>query len=143
MTSAEQRSAVVAEALTWLRTPYHPCARVKGHGVDCAQILIEVYAAAGLIERFDTGHYPQDWMLHRDEERYLGFISQHAHQVPVPQPGDIALYRFGRCVSHGAIVIDWPVIVHAYAPEGNVCLGDGMAGRLGPRLAGFFSIFQD
>ncbi|HYL49488.1 MAG TPA: hypothetical protein VET84_09005 [Stellaceae bacterium] len=35
-------------------------------------------------------------------------------------PGDIALWRFGRCFSHGAIVIEWPVVIHAYLGRGCV-----------------------
>lgn len=30
-----QRAAVVAEARSWIGTPYHNCADVKGAGVDC------------------------------------------------------------------------------------------------------------
>lgn len=143
MTEQEARAAIVAEARSWLRTPYHHAARVKGAGVDCAQILVEVYSAAGVIERFDPGFYPSDWMLHRDEERYLETVRRFAHPVATPLPGDVAVYRFGRCVSHGAIVIEWPIIIHAYAKERNVCLGDGLAGDLGGRLAGFYSVFGE
>lgn len=34
----------VAEAITWLGTPYHHQGRVKGVGVDCGTLLCEVYA---------------------------------------------------------------------------------------------------
>ena len=81
MTEKQQRTAVLDEARSWLGTPYHHRACVKGAGVDCAQILIAVYANAGLIQAFDTGDYPPDWMLHREEERYLGFVLDHAHEV--------------------------------------------------------------
>lgn len=36
-------SNTVAEALTWLGTPYHQQGRVKGVGVDCGTLLCEVY----------------------------------------------------------------------------------------------------
>ena len=29
------------------------------------------------------------------------------------QPGDFVVFRVGRCFAHGAIVIDWPRIIHA------------------------------
>ena len=41
--SDAQRAAVVAEARSWIGTPYHHAADVKGHGVDCAMLLIRVY----------------------------------------------------------------------------------------------------
>jgi cell wall-associated NlpC family hydrolase len=40
--------------------------------------------------------------------------------VEVGLPGDIVLYRFGRCISHGAIVLAWPQIIHAYIRLGVV-----------------------
>ncbi len=142
MTEAEQRSAVVAEARTWLGTAYHSGARVKGAGVDCAQILIAVYSALGLIDDFDPGYYAPDFMMHRGEERYLGWVEKYARKVETPQPGDIALFKFGRCISHGAIVIAWPTIIHAFIREGGVCLSDGTQGDLTGRLAGFYSVWS-
>lgn len=136
-----QRAAVVAEAHTWLCTPYHHHAAIKGAGVDCAQILIEVYHACGLIPKVDAGHYPPDWMMHREEERYLSWVKKYAHEVKTPQPGDIALYRVGRCFSHGAIVVDWPTVIHAYIKEKQVQLSNGAAGWLEGRSVKFFSIW--
>lgn len=109
-----EREAVVAEAKSWLRTPYHPMAKVKGQGVDCGQFLIAVFENVGLIPPTDTGFYVPDWHFHRDDERYLGFVEKFAAAFPGPPlPGDIVLYKFGRVVSHGAIVIEWPQIIHA------------------------------
>ena len=112
---AAQRAAIIAEARSWLGTPYHHEARIKGVGVDCAQILVGVYSAVGLIEAFDIPHYPVDWNLHRDEERYLGLLRRHTREIAGPPlPGDLAVWRFGRCFSHGAIVVEWPVVIHAH-----------------------------
>lgn len=141
MTEQEQRKAVVAEAHTWLRTPYHHKAAIKGAGVDCAMILVEVYHACGLIPRIDVGDYPPDWMMHRDEERYLGWVKKYCCEVETAQPGDIALYRVGRCFSHGAIVVDWPTIIHAYIRERNVQLADGRGGWLAGRIVKFYSLW--
>jgi cell wall-associated NlpC family hydrolase len=65
------RRAVVAEAASWLRTPYHHMGRVKGGGVDCLMLLAEVYEAAGVIPHVEIPFYPPDWHLHRGVERYL------------------------------------------------------------------------
>jgi len=118
MTPDLQRAAVVAEALTWLGTPYHHHGRLRGIGVDCAMLLAEVYAAAGLVDRVDPGHYPHDWHLHRGEELFLGWLAQAGAQpVQTPAPGDIGCWRFGRTYSHGGIVVqggDAPHILHAH-----------------------------
>lgn len=132
-------SAVVEEARTWLGTPYHHQGRIKGVGVDCAMILCDVFHAAGLIPYIDPRPYPPDWHMHRSEERYLSWVEKYADPVETPEPGDVALYRFGRTISHGAIVVAWPTIIHAYRGEG-VVLADGEKGVLEGRLAGFWRI---
>jgi len=122
---AVERAAVVAEARTWLRTPYHHKARLKGVGVDCAYFLAEVYhAVLPRIPRLDFGHYPPDWHLHRSEEVYLSWLDRYATLTyGTPQPGDVVVFRFGRCFSHGVIVVEWPEVIHAYLRIGCI-LGD-------------------
>jgi len=113
---ADQRGAVVAEARKWLGTPYHNCADVRGAGVDCGMLIVRVFVDTGLCEPFDPRPYPPDWHLHRGEERYLGFVFDRCAEVPAPRRGDVAVFKIGRCYSHGGIVTgDAPLtIVHAY-----------------------------
>lgn len=118
---AAQRERVVEVAKTWLRTPYHHMGRVKGVGVDCLTLLAETYEEASLIDHVDLPFYPKDWHLHRDAERYMDGLLKYAKEIPGdPQPGDIVLFRYGRCFSHGAIVVAWPEIIHAFA--GRNCM---------------------
>jgi NlpC/P60 family putative phage cell wall peptidase len=139
MSESDQRAAVVAEARSWLRTPYQHHARVKGAGVDCGQILIAVYADAGVVADFDPGEYPSDWMFHRDQERYLGFVTERCRPVETPKPGDIVLFKFGRCISHGGIVTAWPEIIHAYHGHGVILDNVEQNPKLHSRLAGVYS----
>jgi cell wall-associated NlpC family hydrolase len=113
---ASQREAVVAEARSWIGTPYHNCADLKSVGVDCGMLLVRVFVDCGLVPAFDPRPYPIDWHLHRSEERYLGFIAERAGAVDEPQAGDVMVFRYGRCYSHGGIVtVAKPLrIVHAY-----------------------------
>jgi cell wall-associated NlpC family hydrolase len=136
-----QRLAVVQESLAWLGTPWRHQARVMGAGVDCGQILAAVFEAAGVLPHVDPGDYPRDFMLHADEERFLGTVEAHAQRVDGPAlPGDIALFRYGRVLSHAGIVICWPTIVHAYVKAGEVVLDNVEANKdLEPRLAGIWS----
>jgi cell wall-associated NlpC family hydrolase len=131
---------IIDIARTWLKTRFHHGARVRGGGVDCAQLLIAVFAEAGLIADFDTDHYPPDWMQHRSEERFLSFVTDRAELVDSPLPGDVALYTVGRCFSHGAIVIDWPTIIHASNRDRMVCLADGTQGWLSGRAVQFWRV---
>jgi NlpC/P60 family putative phage cell wall peptidase len=108
-------AAVLAEARSWLGTPYHHQASIKGVGVDCAMLLIAVFHACGLVPDIDPRPYSPEWMLHRDEEQFLGWLQQYGVETDDPQPGDVLVWRFGRTFSHGAILVDVDgTIVHAY-----------------------------
>jgi cell wall-associated NlpC family hydrolase len=119
---AAERAAVVAAARSWLGTPYHNCADIKGAGVDCGMLLVRVFVDTGLCKPFDPRPYPPDWHLHHSGEKYLGFVFDHAKEVTKPRPGDVAVFRFGRCYAHGGVVVgaDPVAIVHAYAPHRRV-----------------------
>lgn len=140
MSDAERRAAVIAEAESWLRTPYHHFARVKGAGVDCLMLLAEVYERAGVIPHVDPPHYPPDWFKHRSEELYAAGLIEHGREVEYPQPGDAAIFRFGRCYSHGAIVTDWPMMIGAHWSNG-VERSDGRNGVFRDRPVKFFDPF--
>jgi cell wall-associated NlpC family hydrolase len=114
LSQAYARAKVLEEARSWLRTPFHHEGRVKGAGVDCAMLLAEVYEIAGQIARVVPEHYPHDWHCHRSEEKFLAWLLQLAKEVETPLPADIALFHIGRTWSHGAIVVDWPMVIHAW-----------------------------
>jgi len=112
------RQAIVEEARRWIGTPYHSSADLRGVGVDCGMLLVRVFVDLGLFEPFDPRPYPQDWHLHRSEERYLGFVLARSVEVRDPEIADVAIFRYGRCYSHGGIVtrVDPLTIVHAFHP---------------------------
>jgi cell wall-associated NlpC family hydrolase len=138
------RKAVLTEALTWLRTPYHHRGTIKGVGVDCAQFPLQVYAASGLIELFDAGDYPPDWHMHRSDERYLNVVRERAREIDpeAVQPGDFVVFRVGRCYAHGAIVIEWPRIIHAVVGQ-CVMLDEATGSRLGRTSRKAFTLWDE
>ena len=135
------REAVVKEAESWIGTPFHHAARVKGAGVDCLMLLAEVYEHAGIAGHIEPPFYVPDWHLHRDAERYMEGLLAYARPIDGPPlPGDIALFRFGRTFSHGAIIVEWPRLVHAYWAIG-VVWGDATLHPLKDRPVRFFTSF--
>lgn len=137
-----QRLAVIEEARRWLGTPYHHMGRVKGVGTDCLMLLAEVYRTAGVIGEVEVPFYPPDWNLHRDAERYLDGVTAHACEIEGPPgPADVAVFRFGRCYAHGAIVVEWPLLIHAFVGVG-VVHADATSGALAGRPVKFFSPFR-
>jgi cell wall-associated NlpC family hydrolase len=149
------RARVVDVARSYLGTPYHAEARIKGVGVDCATLLAGVYEEAGAISRMSIEHYPMDWHLHRGGERYVNTLLKHATETAGPPlPGDIAIWKFGRAFSHGAIVTQWPMVIHAcmnscvreedaMAAQWLITVGEGgpMLGK--PRPRKFFTLWAD
>lgn len=137
-----EREDVIREAKSWLRTPFHHAGRIKGVGVDCAMLPLEVYSKVGLIpyvERVEP--YPNDWHLHKNEERYMQTVLAHTREVETPKAGDFCLFQFGRCFSHGAIVLVWPSIIHAYIGQG-VIYGNADQSPLEGRKVKFYSLWE-
>lgn len=146
MEEMQARERIVEIAKTWLGTRYHHMGRIKGSGADCLTFIAMVYQEASLIEDINIPFYHGDWMLHRSEEKYLEGLLQYSKEVKKPKKGDIALWKFGRCFSHGSIIIDWPEIIHSYYHVG--CNTDNVdnAGWLKfignkPRPVRFFSLW--
>lgn len=139
------REEVVKEALTWEGTPYHHHGRVKGVGVDCAQLPAAVYEAVGLIPHVNP-KYSEQWMMSRDEELYLSYVFPHAREITRDQirAGDFVIWRWGRTFSHGAIVIEPPMVLHAVISAGSVVRANmDEEEELRRRPARFFTVFED
>lgn len=110
-----ERELVVKVAKSYCGTPYRSHGMIKGVGVDCLTFLACVYQDAGLVRNINIPHYSPDFMKHRNAEQYLEGLLKYTHEIECPpQPGDIVLWKFGRCFSHSAIVVNWPVVIHAF-----------------------------
>jgi len=118
--TVEIRARVVAEAMSWIGTPYRHRQRLKGLGVDCAQILAAVYEDAGVIGHLELGEYATQWHLHHERELYLEWLERvGARRLDGedPLPGDVGVWKYGLTHSHGGIVVEGgadPVVVHSY-----------------------------
>lgn len=110
---------VVAEARSWLKTPFRHKARIKGSngGVDCAHLLCEVYERAACTPHIEPEDYVIQTMLHGSEERFLPVMEAHGREIDPSdaREGDAVIFRCGRSYSHGAILIEpWPgLLIHA------------------------------
>jgi hypothetical protein len=139
---AEQRARVCTIARTWLGTPFRDQGKVKGPNgaVDCAMLLVATFQEAGLLDpSYDPRPYPPQFHLHNKEERFLAQIARiielrgcGTEVEREPTPGDVAVYRVGKCFSHGGLVIEPPrssseaiahknlQLLHAYYKTGHV-----------------------
>lgn len=114
----------------------------KGAGIDCAMLLVRCWVDAGIFEEFDPRPYPPHWHLHHSEERYLAWMQSLGTEVLTPQPGDIAVYKVGRCFSHSGIVSKPGYVIHSYAYI-NMCMETEMrSGRLANREIKYFDLWE-
>ncbi len=131
MTEQEKRAAIVNEARSWLGTPYHVRACVKGVGCDCSSFLMGVGIGCGMIlnDEIEELVYSGDCWAHWSDEKYRRIVMKHTSKLlestvyrcgpGLPfAPGTLILVRVGgsRFLNHGAIVTDWPKIIHSVQP---------------------------
>jgi cell wall-associated NlpC family hydrolase len=117
---SELRARLIAEALSWVGTPYRQLGATKGVAVDCSMLLVRAMVDAGVVEDFDPRPYPPAWFLHRDDERYIDWLATIAVEVETPKPGDIIALKMGRAFAHSGFIVDAEHLVHAFADE-KVC----------------------
>jgi cell wall-associated NlpC family hydrolase len=138
MILAAQRAQMVAEAISWIGTPYHQGAMVKGAGADCGSFLLAVLQTCGLAEGQQVERWKSDWFCHTKQERYLARMMRNAAKIceaiSYPSlnalPGDLVLTRSSNShvYNHAGIVVAWPRVIHAIDPA--VCECDASTDEL-------------
>lgn len=108
--------AIVAEAHTWLGTPYVPRALIKGVGVDCGGLLYKNYEPYMPLPPFPQD-YSADWALHGDKELYLDWIAPYAVQLTAPVRGGFSVFHYGTKYAHGAIYCGGGWYIHAWGRQ--------------------------
>lgn len=151
---AEQRAAVVKEALSWRGTAYHHEGSIKikrdedgrvvdRGGVDCAYFPFLVYRSLGLIKLEQLPRYTAQWFLHQGEEIYLNLVREHATEIDgTPLAGDFVIWKIGRLYAHGAIVLDWPRIVHSVRASGGVLEDHANGGEVQDKPVKYFTLWK-
>ncbi|QIK41338.1 NlpC/P60 family protein [Pontivivens nitratireducens] len=134
---------VVAEARTWLGTPYQHQASVRGGGADCLGLIRGIWREIIGGEPEELPGYTPDWSEVDRVERLHEGAARHLIRVQPPyHAGDVLLFRMkGQAVAkHLAILSDAVPgaqrIIHAYSGHGVVesPLGPAWARRI---VAGF------
>lgn len=134
------REQIVAEAKSWIPTPYHDHAGIKHVGVDCFYLPTRVLQTVGLLpKQFEPPPYsPQQWLnsAAQVDKFHLRVVDTTALDIVLKYckreisesevlPGDLVVYKIVESWTHGAIVVSWPdFIVHAVVGLG-VCGSHG------------------
>jgi cell wall-associated NlpC family hydrolase len=124
------RANIVSIARSWIGTPYHHRAKVKGAGVDCAMVILAIFQEAGIAPADDELHnYSPDWWQHTDQDSYMRRVLRHAYKtvqgrcLPTTEAKDGCIVLTRACGSkvfnHGGVVTYWPHMVHCLQPACN------------------------
>ena len=107
------REQFVAEARTWLGTPYQHQGRLKGIACDCIGLVICTAQALGLTE-FDIRDYGR-----RPDGRLRPVMESHMKKVPLfdAQAADVILFVWQTVPLHVGILTDRDHFIHAYLPN--------------------------
>lgn len=100
------RAAIVAEARSWLGTPYQHQQRAKGVAVDCVGLIVGIGRAMGMVDgSFDVRGYSRQ----PDGVTLLKLADLHMTRCALEemQPGDVVVTRFDVMPCHFAILGDY------------------------------------
>jgi len=123
------RAHVVAEARTWIGTPYHHQASLKGVGCDCLGLLRGVWREIVGTEPEVPPAYSRDWAEALGQETLAEAARRHLTPIAPAdvQPGDVLLFAVSdnAPAKHCAIVTAPGRMIHAIEthPVAEVAIG--------------------
>ena len=139
-----KRIALLTEAATWVGTPFHPRADVKGKGVDCVSLAAALYRATGLLGKFEPPQYSIEGGMHLDDsiiEDYVRRLPEFQLMPeltwPLARPGDLLLFRIGRIPYHVGVMLGFPMFIQALQRHG-VLVSSVMDGTFSARLRAIY-----
>ena len=109
---------IVAEARSWIGTPYRHQASLKGVGCDCLGLVRGIWRALHGDEPERMPPYARDWAEASLRETLAEAGARHL--IPVAresmQAGDVVLFRWraGLLAKHAAILTSETSMVHAH-----------------------------
>jgi len=120
---------IITEARTWIGTPYHHQASLKGVGCDCLGLIRGVWRALYDEEPEAPPPYTPDWAEACGGETLLDAATRHLQSIETAGAGagDIVLFRWRGHLpaKHCAILTGPETMIHAHelTPVAEVPLG--------------------
>lgn len=135
------RTTILAEARSWIATPYQHQASAKGAGCDCLGLVRGVWRAIYGSEPELAPPYTPDWAERLGAETLLEAARRHMSETPTDTaaPGDVLLFRMhpSAAAKHAAILDEDAHIIHAY--WGRAVVRSRFAPWWRPRCAAAFA----
>jgi NlpC/P60 family putative phage cell wall peptidase len=115
---AISRAAIIAEARTWIGTPYRHQASLKGAGADCLGLIRGVWRGIYGDEPELPGPYTPNWAEETASETLRDAARRHLIEIDKREfrAGDVVLIRMRDAgpAKHAAIMSGQATIIHAY-----------------------------
>ncbi|HLX83818.1 MAG TPA: NlpC/P60 family protein [Terriglobales bacterium] len=127
MLYVKQRDEIVKEAWEWLNTPYRGWSRMKHCGADCIGFVAGVFQNTGhLTAQEADASIPKDYSLqigqHQADTEYIDGLALFMREIREHEvgAGDVVMFKManGHAFAHSAIVVKWPLVLHAVAHGG-------------------------
>ena len=114
---SDARFDIVSIARTWLGTPYHYQASLRGVGTDCIGLVRGIYRELHGREPEAVPPYTRDWAEATGEETLISAARRHLMEIAPDEtaPGDVLVFRYrSRAVAkHAAILTTPATMIHA------------------------------
>lgn len=113
------KQQIVDIAYSWVGTPYHHQASIRGSGCDCLGLLRGVWREYyGDDNPEPMPNYSPSWGDHRMDDPLMDIAKKYFKQKPkLLEGGDLLLFRMRKdtAVKHCSIVSDKAKMIHAYS----------------------------
>jgi NlpC/P60 family putative phage cell wall peptidase len=125
---SEIQNMIFTQARTWIGTPFHHQARLKGKGCDCLGLIVGVVDELGLqdsngmkLAAYDEVTYSKE----PDGAYLIQKLTGLLEEVPIAEAraGDLALFKIRENPQHLAILSDYEGglgMIHSFAPSRRV-----------------------
>lgn len=139
--NAKTGAAIIAEALTWVGTPYRHQGSLKDVGCDCLGLIRGVWRAIYGAEPERAGAYAPDWAEAGGEDRFLSAARRHCREKPIAEAAssDLILFRWRSHLpaKHAGIVLEPGRFIHAY--QGHSVIVSALVPQWRNRIAAAFA----
>jgi NlpC/P60 family putative phage cell wall peptidase len=112
------RAAIIAEASSWVGTPYRHQASLKGVGCDCLGLVRGIWRVLFGAEPESVAPYTPDWAEATGGEPLVNAARRHLDEIAIDAaaPGDVLLFRWrpGLPAKHAGVLIEAHRFVHAH-----------------------------
>lgn len=138
---SQANAAVLAEAETWLGTPYRHQGSRKGVGCDCLGLVRGIWRALYGREPELPGPYTPDWAETGKGDPLFEAAMRHCRQKPLEkaQAGDLLVFRWRahHAAKHLGILLGGERFLHAY--ERHAVTISPLIPQWRRRIAGIFA----